>query len=405
MHILFLSWWWPYPANNGSKIRIYNLLRHLSHEFQVTLLSFAEADEATPDQLAHMRSFCQRVEVLPKPTYKPGALKATLGYLSRWPRSLVDVYSEEMETLVKQVCVDEGIQVIIASQFQTMRYLELMPHIPGILEEIEITQFHNQVQDATGQARRLRAQMTLTKFENSLRQLLERGVAFTVVSEAEKQNILRFAPSGSDIRVVPNGVDTVAHQPDAALKVEPYRIIYSGAVTYQPNYEAVRYFIEAVLPLIRMKTPQVQFFVTGDTGNIDVHDLAAQPGVTFTGYLPSVADAVRASTLMVVPLQSGGGTRLKILEAMALGTPIVSTTKGAEGIGVHPERDILIADSPEQMADAVQRLFTDVDLRARLAQAGHLLVEQTYDWGIIAQQLHNLIHDISQTAILVKENL
>src|ERR1043165_1426412 len=103
MHILFLSWWWPYPANNGSKIRIYNLLRHLSQEFQVTLLSFAEADEATPAQLAHMRSFCTAVKVVPKPTYKPGTLKATLGYLSRWPRSLVDVYSLEMETDVKQL--------------------------------------------------------------------------------------------------------------------------------------------------------------------------------------------------------------------------------------------------------------------------------------------------------------
>src|SRR4051812_39732119 len=249
MHILFISWWWPYPANNGSKIRIYNLLRQLSQQYQITLLSFAEPDEATPDQLAHLRSFCQRVEVVAKPTYKSSTLKATLGYLSRWPRSLVDVYSVEIETLVKQICADSNIQAIVASELQTMRYLELAPHIPGILEEIEITRFHDQVQEASGQARRLRAQMTLTKFENSLRQLLVRGVAFTVVSEAERQNVLRFAPPQADIRVVPNGVDTVVNHPDTTVVVEPYRIIYTGAVTYQPNYEAVRYFIHEILPL------------------------------------------------------------------------------------------------------------------------------------------------------------
>ncbi len=402
MHILFISWWWPYPANNGSKIRIYNLLRHLSREFQVTLLSFADADEATPEQLAHMRSFCKRVEVVPKPVYNPSALKATLGYFSRWPRSLVDVYSEPMEHLVKQVCAD-GIDAILSSELQTMRYLEVVPHIPGILEEIEITQFHNKVDEAEGQAGRLRAQMTLNKFENSLRQLLVHRIAFTVVSEAEKQNVLRFAPPKSDIRVVPNGVDTKANQPDPSIAVEPYRLIYTGAVTYQPNYDAVRYFILDVLPLIRAKTPQAHFYVTGGTGKVDVSDLAAQPGVTFTGYLPSVADAVRASSVMVVPLQSGGGTRLKILEAMALGAPVVSTHKGAEGINVHDGQDIVLADTPEQIATAVQKLFDDPQYRAQIARGGRALVEQTYDWGIIAHQLFDLIHDITQSDILVKE--
>ncbi|MCA0455269.1 MAG: glycosyltransferase family 4 protein [Chloroflexi bacterium] len=404
MHILFLSWWWPYPANNGAKIRIYNLLRHLSEQHQVTLLSFAEADEATPEQIAHMRGICQRVEVVAKPRYQPGALKATLGYLSRWPRSLVDVYSTEMEVLVKRVCASGSVDVIIASQFQTMRYFDAVPYIPAILEEIETTIFHNQVQQASGQASRLRAQMTLTKFESVLRQFLERGVAFTVVSEAERHNIERFAPPQADIRVVPNGVDTQANQPNPAVQRQPQRLIYTGAVTYAPNHEAVRFFIKEVWPLVRAAYPQAEFRVTGGTGDVDVKELASAAGVTFTGYLPSVAEAVQASTAMVVPLRSGGGTRLKILEAMALGTPVISTRKGAEGISIHDGQDILLADTPEQMAAAVRRVFTEADLHARLAKNARTLAQQTYDWGMIANQLHTLIHDISQSDTLVKEN-
>lgn len=404
MHTLFLSWWWPYPANNGAKIRIYNLLRHLSQQHQVTLLSFAEADEATPEQVAHMRGICQRVEVVAKPHYQSGTLKATLGYLSRWPRSLVDVYSTDMEALVKQVCASEQVDVIIASEFQTMRYFDAVPQIPAILEEIETTVFHNQVEQASSQAGRLRAQMTLTKFESALRQFLERGVAFTVVSEAEKHNIERFAPPQANIRVVPNGVDTQVNQPNPSVVRQPQRLIYTGAVTYAPNYEAVCFFIKEVWPLVRAAHLNAEFRVTGGTGDVDVSDLAAVAGVAFTGYLPSVADAVQTSTAMVVPLRSGGGTRLKILEAMALGTPVISTRKGAEGIDVHDGQDILLADTPEQLAAAVQRLFTDADLQTRLAQGARTLVEQTYDWGIIANQLHTLIDDISQTDILVKEN-
>lgn len=390
-HLLFLSWWWPYPANNGSKLRIYNLLRNLSREYRVTLLSFAEPDEATSDQIHHMRDYCDRVEAVAKPHYHPGALKATLGYLSRWPRSLVDVYSHEMERLINAISTADHVDVVMAFEFQCMRYLELMPHTPAILEEVETTQFHDRLDQASGTASRLRAQMTLSKFEAALRQLLERGVAFTVVSESEQQRIQQFAPEGAAIHIVPNGVDTVANYPKPDVQTQPYQLIYTGAVTYQPNYEAVHHFITDTWPLIQARTPEAHFLVTGGTGSVDIRELAARPNVTFTGYLPSVADVVRESTAMVVSLKSGGGTRLKILEAMALGTPVISTSKGAEGIDYQDGHNILIADTPQQMADAAQRVFTDAALRASLSKAGRELVEAKYDWNALTHHLITLI--------------
>jgi glycosyltransferase involved in cell wall biosynthesis len=134
--------------------------------------------------------------------------------------------------------------------------------------------------------------------------------------------------------------------------------------------------------------------VTGGTGDVDVSELAAQPGVTFSGYLPSVAAAVQNSWALVAPLRVGGGTRLKILEAMALGTPVVSTTKGAEGLDVVNGRDLLLADSPQEMADAVCSLLADAELRARLAAAGRACVEKQYDWGVITARLNKLIEQV-----------
>ncbi|MBI1281955.1 MAG: glycosyltransferase [Anaerolineaceae bacterium] len=393
-HLLFLSWWWPYPANNGAKIRIYNLLRHLSKQYQVTLLSFAEDGDATGEQIAHLKTFCQHVEAVPKPIYNPGALKATLGYFSRWPRSLVDVYSTDMAERVARINQTQPVDIIVASQFQTMRYIELLPDVPAVLEELEITQFHNTVEQASDMPRRLRAQLTLSKFQQSINHLVRSGAAATVVSKAEAAYISQFLPPDTRIEVVPNGVDTKVNQPDASVQSTPYSLIYTGAVTYSANYDAVAYFVREIWPLVHARYPQAMFTVTGGTGSVDVADLAAVPGVKFSGYLPSVADAVRQQWAVVAPIRIGGGTRLKILEAMALGTPVISTSKGAEGLDVHHGQDILIADSSQAFADAVSQLFEDATLRDKLAAGGRALVERDYDWGALTCRLIDLIEQM-----------
>lgn len=396
MRVLFLSWWWPYPPDNGSKIRIYNLLRHLAAKHEVMLLSFAEPGEATPERIKHLNTFCAHVEAIPKPTYQPSSRKALLGYLSSWPRSLVDVYSPFMAERVQALA--NRTDVVIASQLQTMRYLELVPDKPGLLEEAEITVFHDAVQNTQGKTAHFRAQLTLTKLENTLRRMMKRGIAMTVVSEAEHDFIRQIAPGDGRIEVIPNGVDTRTHHPDPENPPQPHTLIYNGAVTYGPNYDAVRYFIHEVLPLVRQSIPQVQFTVTGSAGKVDISDLATQPGVIFSGYLASVVPAVQSSWVTVVPLRLGGGTRLKVLEAMALGTPVISTSKGAEGLKMlQPGRDILIADDPQDMAAAICSVFENSDLRAQLSRNARALVEREYDWSVVAHHLDDMLAELVST--------
>ena len=199
-HLLFLSWWWPYPANNGAKIRIYNLVRHLSQHYRVTLLSFAEADEATPEQIAHLKTFCSHVEAVAKPLYNPSAIKSTLGYLSRWPRSLVDVYSTDMAERITRLNHTQPVDIIVASQFQTMRYLELLPDVPAILEELEITGFHDAVEQADSTPQRLRAQLTLTKFQQSIQHLMHTGAACTVNLALQQEKLYESKPRSPLLR-------------------------------------------------------------------------------------------------------------------------------------------------------------------------------------------------------------
>jgi glycosyltransferase involved in cell wall biosynthesis len=394
MHLIFVSWWWPYPANNGSKIRIYNLLRQLAGVHEVTLLSFAEPDEAEPDEIAHMRTFCRRVESFPNPHAQPGKIEAIRGYLAPWPRSMVYNYTLAVTERIREIVKIDKIDLIIASQVDMLRYLDAAPSIPAILEEVELTYYLNRIEEAGG-AGRFRVQLTLDKLAGALRTLHQRGVRFTVASDSERANIQRIISPDIKPAVILNGVDTQTHQP-SNVTPQPSTMIYPGAVTYSANHDAVAYFIHDILPLIRRQKPQAQFTVTGKTDSVDVSDLKAQPGVVFSGYLPSVDDAVRQSWATVVPLRIGGGTRLKILESMALGTPVVSTRKGAEGLNVEAGNEILIADTPDEMAKMLCNLFERADLRAKMAAAARKRVEQEYDWTVIGRQLLNFIEEIVQ---------
>lgn len=393
MRILFLSWWWPYPANNGSKIRIYNLIKQLAAAHEVTLLSFAETDEATPEQITHMENFCHRVEVAAKPHYNPGSVRAVLGYFSRWPRNLIDTFYEDVANRIRTSADRGEYDLIVGSELGTMRYLNLAHHIPTILEEVQTSVHRDRLIQSSGM-KRLRTQLTVTKMEQALSKLLRQGTVFTTASQIEAEYLKSLAPADTQVSIIPNGVDTLSLRPEPTQVPIANRIIYSGAVTFSANYDAVAWFIHEVLPLVRQRIPDVQFVVTGGTGSVDVRDLAAQPGVTFTGYLPEVAPAVRSSWATVVPLREGGGTRLKILESMALGTPVISTRKGAEGLNIHPGTDILIADEPEALAEMVCTLLNDTALRERLARAGREMVEREYDWSIIGRQLVELAEKV-----------
>ena len=173
--------------------------------------------------------------------------------------------------------------------------------------------------------------------------------------------------------------------PDVLLPraVRASQLVYPGSVTFSANLDAVRHFVREVLPLVRRVRSDVTFVVTGSTEGVEIADLAACEGVTFTGHLPDVGALVMESAACVVPLRIGGGTRLKVLQAMALGTPVVSTEKGIEGLDVEPERHVLVADGRESFAAQVLRVLSEPVLAEALSTNGHRLVRKRYGWDAI----------------------
>ncbi|HEX9016041.1 MAG TPA: glycosyltransferase [Chloroflexota bacterium] len=394
MKILFLSRWFPYPANNGSKIRISGLLKQLARRHTVFLISFAEStDVVDVDAIAAARQYCASVHLVPSRPFHPNSIKAVVGLLSPRPRFLVDTYDQGFAEAVRQVSHRVRPDLVIASQIDTLPYLGEAPGTPAILEELEIAAYV----DACRQRRpdrRLRASLTWLKLASYLRRTLPRVAACTVVSSIEQAHLLRAVPRYQNVEIVPNAINMADYASDYG-EPEPDTLVYAGALSYDANLDAVRYFLNYVYPRVRLSVPRVSLRVTGRTDGVDLSELARFPGVQFTGYVPDVRPIVARSWASIVPLRLGGGTRLKILEAMALGTPVVSTRKGVEGIDVTEGEDILIADGPDELAARIVEVLRSSQVRRRLAEGGKRLIELRYEWGLVGRKLDQLVERVA----------
>jgi glycosyltransferase involved in cell wall biosynthesis len=392
MRILFLSRWYPYPLDNGAKIRIFYLLKHLAKAHEVDLVAFSEEPidaERREAVLAH----CREVSVFPYKRFRPTNLKALLGYFSKIPRAYLDTYNPQMETAVRHLANKNHYDVVIASQIDMALYGLLVPDAAKIFEEIEITTIYERYQKQTRRLARFRAGLTWRKLSNYLVYLLGQYQAGTVVSENEQELVHDVLPFDHPIAVVPNGVEAKEYLPENVYK-EPYSMIYSGSLSYNANFDAVEYFLNEIYPLIRRAFPQAILSVTGKLDGVLLERLPQLDGVEFTGYVEDIQAKVAGSAVCVVPLRIGGGTRLKVLEALALGAPVVSTSKGVEGLAVSSGKDVLIADDPQAFAQAVGRVFEDQELQKTLIENGRALVAQKYNWDQIGERFNDFIDTI-----------
>ncbi len=392
MNVFALSTWTPYPLVNGSTLRVYHLLRALAARHAVDLVAFSAPAAPTTEEVAHLRQFCRTVTIVPRSPFAPVAGTVS-GLLSATPRSLVATDDPEVRALVAARAAAADVAVGFA--LHAARYLSGLP-CPAVFEDAEPRQIEALAAGAPSMRQRLRLRLTWWKHARYLRQLANAMAAVTVVSDHERQSMIRIGVDASRLHVVPNG----ARGADLAgprTAASPSRLIYAGAVTYAPNLEAVTWFLTEVLPRVHAVRPDVEFWVTGDTAGVALDRWIGQRGVRFTGRLPDVAAAVREAAVAVVPLRTGGGTRLKILEALALGTPVVSTRKGAEGLAVTDGEHLLLADEPAAFAEAVLRVLAEPERAARLSAAGRALIATRYTWDAIGSQLLDIVEAVGRS--------
>jgi glycosyltransferase involved in cell wall biosynthesis len=387
MKILFLSRWFPYPVNNGSKLRIHNLLRGLAKSHEVTLLSFTD-DPLTNAETTVLQGICSECYTVPWSEFNPDSNPARMGFLSSTPRSLLDTYSAQMENEIRRLLTEKDYDLVIASQTTMASYYQVFGKTPAIFEELELGIFYDPVYLTSNGLERYRQLLTWLKLKAYVSRLLRSFAAITMASSREfsifKETFPQFEKKAS---VIPNCID-ISQYAVNGIDLQPYSLIFSGSFRYQPNYDAMLWFLNEVFLLILEQVPDACLLITGDHANLPLPHLK---NVHLTGHVDDIIPLIASCSVSVVPIFGGGGTRLKIIEAMAVGTPVVSTSKGAEGLLVQNGEQLLIADEPDQFAGHVIRLLKDVKLRRRLASNARQLVEERYDTSIVIPQFLGLV--------------
>ncbi len=390
MNLLFLSTWFPYPPDNGSKIRVYHLLRALSQQHNITFVSFAW-DTAAPEQAIVGLPFCHTIHTLSHDPFARSAFAQAVRYFSLAP--VVTRPILEMQRLVGRVLAETPFNAVVASTEVMATYALQAPAATiKILEEHNsfTRMMEDRYRTATHPVQRLNHWVSWQKtqcYEGALFRKFDRIV---MVSAEDRRMCEQLPGHRTPVAVIPNGVDCAHHRPGLAESL-PNTLVYNGALTYSANYDAMQYFLAEIYPRIKQQTPDVTLTITGSTRGVDLSGLRLNASVHLTGYVEDVRLPVARSAVCVVPLRQGGGTRLKILEAMALGVPVVATTKGAEGLEVVNGEHLLIADDPARFAQRVVELLRDPVQRAGLAHNARHLVEARYDWEMIGAQFVNLV--------------
>jgi sugar transferase (PEP-CTERM/EpsH1 system associated) len=398
MKILFLSTWFPFPPNQGSKTRALHLLKALAARHEVGLVSFEDIP-LRPEWRAEIEKLCPIVEVVEERPFARPRLRATIGLLSLEPSAVRAGYSKEMSARVQAVARSWKPDVVVATTFLMAPYALALPGVRRVVDvdNLLALMLQEEVRQARGLLRRLRRLGAYSKLRRYESRIFRQFDLCLVTSSLDCRRIAGYVPlRPQQIGLVRNGVDLDYFAANGTSRAED-SLIFTGALTYEPNRDAMTYFIREILPVVRNARPAATLKITGAVGNQSLAASLGDGGVEFTGYLEDIRPALAGSAVAVVPLRKGAGTRLKILEAMALGTPVVSTTKGAEGLEVERGIHLLLADGPSEFAEATLQLLRDPGLRSRLAGRARQLVRATYDWASIGDDFAQMVQGLVES--------
>ncbi len=386
MRVLQLAPRAPWPLDTGAKLRNYYLARVIAAHASVSLLAFSERDQAP----TMVRNAYEKIVTVPRDQgYSFG--KLLRGAVGRTPLPLLNYTNEEMKQALAQTLVENTFDIIQIESIHLMNYLPVIR--AARTRPLVICDWHNVESDLMRQyaesqsnvARKTYARRTARLMSEYEERALSEFDAHIVVSEHDAAR-LRRVNSSSRIQVIENGVDVHYYVSDDQTETKN-RIVFVGSMDYHANIEAAISFAKDVWPVVHQKHPDLVFTIVGRDPASSVRDLTSIAGVEVTGSVEDVRPYYREALIAVVPLQVGGGSRLKILEAMAAGVPVVSTLRGAEGLHVDDGKNILLSDSNEEFAGAISSLMNEPDLRTQIISGGRQLVADRYDWSKLGATL------------------
>jgi polysaccharide biosynthesis protein PslH len=394
--LLFLTPQLPYPPEQGTSIRNYHLIAELAKRHRITLLTFLEPDQ-NAESLGPLRQIAEHLEIVPAPPRSKGQRLRQL-LTSRRPDMSWRLWSPELEERLKLLLKNNSFDVVQIEGIEMASYASAVA--AGAAQPLLVYDDHNAeyllqkrafLTDAGNPRRWIAAMYSFIQWRRL--RTYERAMCLradrVITCSAADAGAIRELDTRLKVTVISNGVDLASH---AAYQgeVRPHDLVFTGKMDFRPNIDAMLWFCQAVLPLIQARKPGVSLAIVGQRPHNRLESLRSLPAVTITGHVPDVRPFIAGAQVYIAPLRVGGGTRLKLLQAMAMGKAIVSTTLGAEGLDIQDGREMLLADRADEFASAVLSLMEQPEERRRLGEVARQKAQRSYGWDALVPQMEAL---------------
>ena len=386
--ILLLTQVLPYPPDSGPKVKTWNVLKYLAQHHEVTLVSFVRGDQSV--EVKHLQQYCAAVHTVEMKRAKVADGLAMLrSFVTGQPWMMLRDDRAEMRALIAELCQIQQFDIAHADQHNMAQYAERVPGARKILDAhnalwLLYKRLSETMSGGLQKPLLARDWRLLKKYEGRICREFDGLLA---VSAEDQAALEEAAAQKLNAIVIPIAVDT-DEMAFVQRNTTADHILHIGTMYWPPNIDGIKWFVQEVYPLIRAQKPAVQFDVVGARPPQELTALNTQGlGIHVTGYVEDPQPYLRQAALMVVPLRAGGGMRVKILNALSQGLPIVTTTIGCEGIAVEHGKHVLIADSPTDFAKAVLTLLENRLLADELGQNGRALIQATYDYRVACRKI------------------
>jgi glycosyltransferase involved in cell wall biosynthesis len=396
MKTLWVNSNFMHPTTKGGQIRTLEMLRHLHRWHEIHYVAIANPAQPEGPARAHEYShksypFPYRVPSKASPAFYAELVR---GVFSATPVAVERFHPPGMRAFLEDLIRKEHFDCAVVDHLAPTSYFPDLPHAIFFQHNVETVIWRRHVEHAADPLRRAYFKLQADRMYRYERRVSRASGHIVAVSPTDADEMRRLfdvtrvteIPTGVDIEYFQRGAGASACQP-----VPTADLVFVGSMDWLPNVDGVLYFVREILPLIRQVRPETTLAIVGRTPPLKIAQLAADPRIQVTGTVPDIRPYLWSSAVAIVPLRIGGGTRLKIYEAMAAQIPVVSTTIGAEGLSVNPPQDIRLADTPAHFAAQCLELLTTPELRTRLSQAAAAMVTSHFSWEQVARAFEKIM--------------